>query len=61
MEKREAFIQAVSKELVEEFLQFLQLDVSYVFYFYCSLTLDVLKSCHRVKYSSLNECLFLKS
>uniref|UniRef100_A0ABK0LZ90 Non-SMC condensin II complex, subunit G2 n=1 Tax=Rattus norvegicus TaxID=10116 RepID=A0ABK0LZ90_RAT len=26
MEKREAFIQAVSKELVEEFLQFLQLD-----------------------------------
>ena len=26
MEKREAFIQAVSKELGEEFLQFLQLD-----------------------------------
>lgn len=28
MEKRETFVQAVSKELVEEFLQFVQLDVS---------------------------------
>lgn len=32
MEKRETFVQAVSKELVEEFLQFVQLDVSCVLF-----------------------------
>lgn len=31
MEKRENFVQAVSKELVGEFLQFVQLDVSFRF------------------------------
>lgn len=31
MEKRETFVQAVSKELVGEFLQFVQLDVSFKF------------------------------
>lgn len=32
MEKRETFVQVVSKELVEEFLQFVQLDVSRVLF-----------------------------
>uniref|UniRef100_A0A8C2PBB5 Condensin-2 complex subunit G2 n=1 Tax=Capra hircus TaxID=9925 RepID=A0A8C2PBB5_CAPHI len=31
MEKRETFIQAVSKELIGKFLQFIQLDVSFMF------------------------------
>lgn len=33
MEKRETFVQAVSKELIGEFLQFVQLDVSFMFSF----------------------------
>lgn len=41
MEKREIFVQAVSKELIGEFLQFIQLDVSFKFSFIVILTVNV--------------------
>lgn len=41
MEKRETFVQAVSKELIGEFLQFIQLDVSFMFSFIVFVTVNV--------------------
>lgn len=41
MEKREIFVHAVSKELIGEFLQFIQLDVSFRFSFIVILTVNV--------------------
>lgn len=41
MEKRETFVQAVSKELIGEFLQFVQLAVSLMFSFLVILTVNV--------------------
>lgn len=41
MEKRETFVQAVSKELIGEFLQFVQLAVSLMFSFHVILTVNV--------------------
>lgn len=64
MEKRETFVQVVSKELIEEFLQFIQLDVSIVFSFIVILTVNVkhfLKSlCLQMKYSQFSESLGTK-
>lgn len=41
MEKRETFVQAVSKEQIGEFLQFVQLAVSLMFSFLVILTVNV--------------------
>ena len=41
MEKRETFIQAVSKELIGKFLQFIQLDVSFMFSLIVILTVSI--------------------
>lgn len=53
MEKREAFVQAVSKELIEEFLQFVQLAVSFMFSFLVIWTVNV-KHCSK-GFMSVNE------
>lgn len=59
MEKRETFIQAVSKELIGKFLQFIQLDVSFMFSFIVILTVNIdvlLKSLYpQVKYNHFSE------
>lgn len=52
MERRKLFVQAVSKEQIGEFLQFIQLDVSFRFSFIVTLTVN---EKHFPKIMSINE------
>lgn len=52
MEKRETFVQVVSKDLIGEFLQFVQLAVSFMFSFLMILTVNINHFSKTIMYAS---------